>query len=97
MNSILSKLMTETDVSQLLVVSKAALRRWRRENRGPAFVRVERVIRYEPEAIREFLTKSSGSTLPDSLQESFQKKNAADSRSAARKAVRHGHATTHRT
>ena len=49
-------LMTETQVAQILRVSRAALRRWRREHRGPAYLKVERVIRYDPAAVEEFLS-----------------------------------------
>src|SRR4051794_6807260 len=36
----------EPAAARMLGVSKAALRRWRREGRGPSFVRLERVIGY---------------------------------------------------
>ena len=40
------RLLTESEVSEILRCTKAALRRWRREERGPRFIRVGRLIRY---------------------------------------------------
>lgn len=42
-------LMTEEQVSKLLCVSVASLRRWRLESRGPAFIKVGSLVRYKPE------------------------------------------------
>ena len=36
----------EAEAARLLGVSVSALRRWRRERRGPTFVRIERCIGY---------------------------------------------------
>jgi predicted site-specific integrase-resolvase len=49
------QLWKEADTARFLDVSVAALRRWRREGRGPKFLRLERCIRYSPEAIEQFL------------------------------------------
>ena len=38
-------LMTEEQVSKLLHVSVASLRRWRLERRGPAFIKVGSLVR----------------------------------------------------
>jgi hypothetical protein len=95
METTLSALITETEASRILSVSKAALRRWRREHRGPSFLKIERVVRYDPGALKDFLEqRCSGKRSDLAGDNSTAKKKAADSRSAARKAVRHGHATT---
>jgi hypothetical protein len=75
------QLVTESKAAQILAVSVAALRRWRRERRGPAFTRVERCIRYDLRAIEQFLQQNSS-----------LKRQAADSRSTAQREVRGGHA-----
>jgi hypothetical protein len=45
----------EPIAAQLLGVSVAALRRWRREKRGPAFVRLERCIGYRMADLEAFI------------------------------------------
>jgi len=77
------QLVTERFAARILAVSVAALRKWRRENRGPAFIRCERCIRYDIRAVEQFLAERSSS-----------KKIAADRESAADREVRIGHATT---
>jgi predicted site-specific integrase-resolvase len=52
---------TEGEAARLLAVSKAALRRWRREGRGPRFTRLERCVRYDLRAIERFLAENSSS------------------------------------
>lgn len=83
MNNTQLALMTEAEVSQLLCVSKAALRRWRREGRGPRFGKLERCVRYLVSDLRQFVEERLGS-----------KEKAADSRSAAKREVRSDRATT---
>lgn len=67
----LPRMITEKQAAWMLSVSVAALRRWRREHRGPQFTRLERCIRYDLRVIELYL-----------LDNSSQKK-AADSHSAA--------------
>ena len=45
----------ERKAAEMLGVSTAALRRWRREQRGPAFIRLERAIGYRLSDLEEFL------------------------------------------
>jgi hypothetical protein len=94
MDKIQPNLMTEGQVSEFLAVSKAALRRWRRENRGPAYLKIERVIRYDPDAVKGFLQRRSLNNETRSTGKFMNKKKAADSRSAARRQLRNAHATT---
>ena len=49
-------LITEEQVSKLLNVSVASLRRWRLERRGPAFIKVGSLVRYKPEDLELWLT-----------------------------------------
>jgi len=75
------QMLNERQAAHILAVSIAALRRWRREGRGPRFTRLERCIRYDMRAIESFLSDHSSGN-----------KKAADSRSAAQMEVRDGHA-----
>jgi hypothetical protein len=50
---------TERQAAHLRSVSRAALRRWRREKRGPEFTRLERCIRYDLRSIERFLAEHS--------------------------------------
>jgi hypothetical protein len=77
------QMLNEKQTAQLLAVSKAALRRWRREQRGPQFVRCERCVRYEMSAIEKYL-----------IDNSSDNKKAADSQSAAQREARVADATT---
>jgi len=56
-NLMLPRMLKEKQAAEMLEVSKAALRRWRREGRGPQFTRLGRCIRYNVRAIEEFLAK----------------------------------------
>jgi hypothetical protein len=47
----------DVQAARLLNVSVSALRRWRREGRGPAFLKIERCVRYRVSDIELFLAK----------------------------------------
>jgi predicted site-specific integrase-resolvase len=55
----LPQMLKEKQTAEMLEVSKAALRRWRREGRGPQFTRIGRCIRYNLHAIEKFLAEHS--------------------------------------
>jgi hypothetical protein len=55
----LPHLLNEIHTSRMLAVSVGALRRWRREGRGPAFTRVERCVRYDVRDLESFLADHS--------------------------------------
>ena len=57
--TVLPQMLSERQTARLLAVSVAALRRWRREGRGPRFARVEGCIRYDLRAIERFLAENS--------------------------------------
>jgi hypothetical protein len=48
----------EMQAARLLNVSVAALRKWRHEGRGPAFVKLERCIGYRLADIETFLSQN---------------------------------------
>jgi hypothetical protein len=52
---IMVNLMTENEVSKRLNVSVASLRRWRLLKRGPAFLKVGSLVRYQPEELEAWL------------------------------------------
>jgi hypothetical protein len=79
MDQVFPQLLTEKQASHILAVSVAALRRWRREKRGPEFARVETCIRYDLRAIERFLAEHSSGD-----------KNANDSGSVALAKMRYG-------
>ena len=56
-NLVCLQMLKEKQAAQALAVSVAALRRWRREKRGPQFTRLNRCIRYSVRSIEEFLAK----------------------------------------
>jgi len=55
MNSNTPLVVREGEAARLLGVSIAALRRWRRERRGPPFVRLERCIGYGVADLQAYL------------------------------------------
>jgi hypothetical protein len=83
MEQTLPQMINEKQAARVLSVSVAALRRWRHEGRGPQFARLERCIRYDVRELTRFLERNSSGN-----------KEAADSRSAARREVRDEYATT---
>jgi helix-turn-helix protein len=62
---ILPQMLSERQAANILAVSIAALRKWRREGRGPQFTRLERCVRYDIRAIERFLAENcSGNEKP---------------------------------
>lgn len=56
------KVLREPAAAKALGVSKAALRRWRREGRGPCFIRLQRAIGYRVSDLEKFLSENTVST-----------------------------------
>ena len=52
-------LLNEKQVAQFLNCTKAALRRWRREDRGPRFVKIGRLVRYRQEDVEDFVNQNT--------------------------------------
>ena len=57
MDYLFSPMLTEKATARTLSVSLAALRKWRRQRRGPPFVKVEGCIRYDTDDLRRYLTQ----------------------------------------
>lgn len=55
----LPQMLDEVEVSRVLGVSIAALRRWRREKRGPEFTHLERCVRYSTKSIEWWIAENS--------------------------------------
>lgn len=55
-NTAVSALLTETEVSHVLRVSLATLRKWRVDKRGPRFIKIGPLVRYQLEDLREWLS-----------------------------------------
>ena len=53
------QLLTEQKAAEVLNCTIAALRRWRRERRGPRFVKLGRLIRYNLADIEAFVEQST--------------------------------------
>ena len=53
------QLVTEDEASRILKCTVAALRRWRRERRGPRFVRLGRLVRYRESDLTEFVDQNT--------------------------------------
>ena len=51
----MERLLNEKEVASLLSVSLAAVRRWRYEGRGPKFLKLETVVRYDPATVRDWI------------------------------------------
>ena len=65
-------LLNETETAKALNVTKACLRRWRREGRGLPFVRVGRLVRYDPSSVSEFILAHTQGVTGDTTKESRQ-------------------------
>jgi hypothetical protein len=53
------QLLTELETSGILKCTVAALRRWRRERRGPRFVKLGRLIRYSQTDLESFVERNT--------------------------------------
>jgi predicted DNA-binding transcriptional regulator AlpA len=51
----MKSVLREREAAEMLGVSTAALRRWRRERRGPAYIRMERCVGYRVSDLEAFL------------------------------------------
>ena len=54
MNS--SPLLTQEEAARFLALSPKTLARWRWAGRGPEFVKLGSSVRYQPEALHEFIS-----------------------------------------
>ena len=49
----------ERDAAEYLVVSVKTLQRWRYVGRGPAFLKLEKLIRYQKSSLDRYLTSNT--------------------------------------
>jgi excisionase family DNA binding protein len=66
-------LLTESEVSKALRVSLATLRKWRVEKRGPRFIKIGSLVRYQLEDLREWLSKLPAGGMPISTTASHER------------------------
>jgi hypothetical protein len=58
-------LLTECETGKWIHVKPGTLRRWRHENRGPPWLRIEGAVRYSPKELKRYLaSKRRTSTRP---------------------------------
>jgi hypothetical protein len=62
------QMLNERQAARTLAVSIAALRRWRRERRGPRFSRLEGCIRYDSRSLESWVTQNSSNNKVDDSQ-----------------------------
>lgn len=55
MESQVPRVVREAEAARIMGVSVGSLRRWRREGRGPNFVRIERCVGYRISDLESFL------------------------------------------
>ena len=54
-------MLTEKELAALLRVSLSTLRRWRMFRTGPTWFKVEGLVRYDPQGVRDYLnTRRNG-------------------------------------
>jgi len=56
------QLMNEIEASKVLCCTVSAMRRWRRERRGPKFVRLGRMVRYCDSDLADFVSECTEAT-----------------------------------
>ena len=60
-----TKLLTETQVADILNLRVATLRRWRWIGQGPRFIKIGAAVRYDPEQLKDYLAKQVRSSTSD--------------------------------
>lgn len=61
-------LIREREAAHLLDMSVAALRKWRREGRGPRYFKVGKLVRYRVSDLEAFVSKHERTSLHDGIQ-----------------------------
>ena len=60
-----TKLLTESQVADILNLRVATLRRWRWIGQGPRFIKIGAAVRYDPEQLKAYLAKQVRSSTSD--------------------------------
>jgi predicted DNA-binding transcriptional regulator AlpA len=63
---VITRALTEREVSDLLGLSVATLRAWRHRGQGPRFLRLGRAVRYLPADLEDFVRASAVDASTDS-------------------------------
>jgi excisionase family DNA binding protein len=58
----MTRALTEKEVATRLAVSPFTVRAWRRQGRGPAFMKLGRAVRYRPEAVETWAHEATIAT-----------------------------------
>ena len=66
------QLLNEKETAQTLNCTVSALRRWRRERRGPKFVRIGRLIRYNEADLLQYIESNTERTATEALIRSYK-------------------------
>jgi predicted DNA-binding transcriptional regulator AlpA len=53
----MTKFLTEHDVSKLTGVAVQTLRNWRHKRRGPAYSKIGRLVRYDPDDVEAYIQR----------------------------------------
>jgi len=61
----MQKLITPTEVSELLSISSLTLRKWRWEGKGPQFIKAGRKVLYRQEDIENWVNNCARSSTSD--------------------------------
>jgi len=59
-SEVTNPVLTERELAQRLKVSLSLVRKWRRESKGPRFVRLSKCVRYVVEDVQRWLAEQSG-------------------------------------
>jgi predicted DNA-binding transcriptional regulator AlpA len=65
METAIALYLSEKTTSRRIDVSRAALRKWRREGRGPPYIKVGRLVRYPAAELHAWLTARLAKTNPE--------------------------------
>ncbi len=64
-NEATQPLLREGEVAEILNVQVATLRRWRWSGDGPRFIKLGAAVRYDPQELKDYLTKRVRSSTSD--------------------------------
>jgi predicted DNA-binding transcriptional regulator AlpA len=53
--NVIESFLTDHDVSRITKLSLATVRRWRRQKKGPPYIKIGAAVRYKPESLSAWL------------------------------------------
>lgn len=63
--SSLSRLLKEQEVAEILNMEVSTLRRWRWAGDGPKFIKIGAAVRYDPQALKDYLAERERTSTSD--------------------------------